>query len=118
MSPNKKVVEEYLARPKRAEVAPYLTEDAEWVEYADGVPVSGVRSRGRAAWVQNLGDAEFRSEVHRLTEEGNVVVAEGTARGASPEGTPWAVRFVDIFELENGKIKRMTSIGAMLKDST
>jgi uncharacterized protein len=117
MSANKKVVEDYLGRAKRAEVSPFLTEDAEWVEYAEGVPSLGVRSRGKAAWIHNLGDAEFRTETHRLTEEGNVVVAEGTARGTSKEGTPWAVRFVDVFEFENGKIRRMTSIGAMLKDS-
>jgi len=116
MSTNKKVVEAYIARRKRSEVAPLLTEDAEWVEYADGAPASGVSSRGRAAWIQNFGDAEFESKVHRMTEENNVVVVEGTAHGAKKEGGFWTVRFVDVFELEDGKIKRMTSIGAMVKE--
>ena len=116
MSPNKKVVEFYMARRKRAEIAPLLADDAEWIEYADGVPPSGVHSKGREAWIQNFGDAEFTSEIHRMTEENNVVVVEGTARGAKKEGGFWTVRYVDVFEFESGKIKRMTSIGATVKE--
>jgi len=116
MSPNKKLVEEYITRTKRSEVGPFLADHAEWIEYADGVPAAGVHSKGKSAWIQNLGDAEFHSEIHRMTEENDVVVVEGTARGAKKEGGFWSVRFVDVFELKNGKISRMTSIGAMLKE--
>lgn len=52
-----------------------------------------------------------------MTEENNVVVAEGTVRVHKKEDKILTVQFCDIFELENGKIKRLSSYGAMVKDS-
>lgn len=118
VSPNKKVIETYFASTDRAEVAPLLADDVEWVEWGDGVPASGVRTRGRAAFLQNFGTDELRPEISRLTEEGNVVVAEGVAHVHKKDGTSLSVRFCDIFELEKGQVKRLNSFGALLKDST
>jgi len=115
MSQNKKVVESYFAR--RSNVPPLLTDDAEWVEWGDGVPASGVRTRGKDAYVQNLGPEEVQIEVARMIEENNVVVAEGTVRVPTKDRGLLMFRFCDIFELENGKVKRLSSFAAQLKGS-
>jgi uncharacterized protein len=117
MSTNKKLVETYLATTDKSKLGPLLADDIEWVEWADGVPPSGAVTRGKEAHVKNYGDDQLRGEVHRLTEEGNVVVAEGTAHVTKKDGSTLSVRFVNIFELENGKIKRKSSFGALIKGS-
>ena len=117
MSPNKKVIEAHMTAPDRSKAAEFLADDVEWIEWGDGVPPTGVRTRGKAAFVQNYGDDELRAEIARMTEEGNVVVVEGTAHVHKKDGSKLSVRFCDIFELEHGKIKRKSSFGALLKDS-
>jgi ketosteroid isomerase-like protein len=89
----------------------------EWIEWGDGVPASGVRTQGRAAVVQNLGDEEIPTEITRMTEEDNVVVAEGIVRMPKKAGGILIIRFCDIFELENGKVKRLNSYAVKVKDS-
>jgi len=117
MSPNKKVIEAYMASTDRSTVASLLAEDVEWIEWGDGVPATGVRTRGKAAFLQNFGTDELTSEILRMTEEGNVVAVEGIAHVHKKEGNELHVRFVNIFELENGKVQRLTSFGAVLKDT-
>lgn len=117
VSPNKKLIETYLTTTDKSKLGPLLADDVEWVEWGDGVPASGVITRGKEAHLRNYGDDELRGEVHRLTEENNVVVAEGTAHVTKKDGSSLSVRYVDIFELENGKIKRKSSFGALIKDS-
>lgn len=73
--------------------------------------------REKTAFIQNYGDHELRTEVTRLTEESNVVVAEGTARVTKKDGRSLSVLFCDIFELTNGKIQRKSSFGALIKES-
>ena len=114
VSPNKRLVESYLSTTDKSKLGPMLADDIEWVEWGDGVPPSGVVTRGKEAHVQNYGDNKLRSEVHRLTEENDVVVAEGTARVTTKDGKHLSVRFVNIFEVENGKIKRKSSFGALI----
>lgn len=114
MSPNKKLIETYLATADRAQAAPLLDEEVEW---GDGVPATGVRTRGRAAFLQNFGTDELRCEITRLTEENNVVVAEGIAHVHKKDGHDLRVRFCNLFEVENAKIKRLSSYGALLQDS-
>jgi ketosteroid isomerase-like protein len=117
MSPNKKVIESYFAGTDRSKVAPLLADDVEWIEWGDGVPPTGVRTKGKAAFIQNFGSDELHCEISRLTEENNVVVAEGTVRVHKKEGRELRVQFCNIFELENGKITRKSSFGALVKDS-
>jgi uncharacterized protein len=117
MSPNKKIIETHLTSTDRSEVASFLADDVEWIEWGEGVPATGVRTRGKAAYIQNSGDDELRTQITRMTEENNVVVAEGTVRVHKKEGRVFSVQFCDIFELENGKIKRKSSYAALLKDS-
>ena len=118
MSPNKKLIETYLATTDKSKLRSLLTDDVEWVEWADGVPASGAITRGKEAHIENYGDDKLRGEVHRLTEEDNVVVAEGTAHVLKKDGSSLSVRFVNIFEVENGKIRRKSSFGALIKDAT
>jgi len=117
MSPNKKLIETYLATSDKSKLGPLLADDVEWIEWGDGVPATGVITRGKEAHLKNYGDDELRSEIHRLTEENNVVVAEGTAHVTKEDGSSLSVRYVNIFELEKGKIKRKSSFGALIKDS-
>ena len=117
MSANKKLVETYLTTTDKSKLGPLLADDVEWVEWGDGVPPSGVVTRGRDAHLKNYGDDKLRGEIHRLTEENNVVVAEGTAHVTKNDGSSLSVRYVNIFELDHGKIKRKSSFGALLKGS-
>ncbi len=123
MSPNKEVIETYLASwtTDRPTALSCLTEDVERVEWADGFPDSGVPQRGKAAINQNLGDPEttkkIRTEISRMTEENNVVVAEGTVRVPKKEGGFIALKFCNVFELENGKVKRWATFTAEVKNS-
>lgn len=116
-SPNKRVVETYLHRDL-SKIGSLVADDVEWVEWVDGVPSTGSRNQGKAAIVQNVGDDQLRNEITRMTEEGNVVVVEGICHVTKKDGSSLNVRFCNIFEVENGKIKRQDSFGALLKDST
>ena len=117
MGPNKKVIEAHLAAKSPSKAAEHLADDVEWIEWADGVPATGIRTQGKAAFIQNYGDDEIRNEILRMTEENNVVVVEGTAHVHKKDGRNFAVRYCNIFELEDAKIKRKSSFGALLKDS-
>jgi uncharacterized protein len=116
MSPNKKLVETYLNTADKSTLGGLLADDVEWVEWVDGVPATGAVTRGKEAHIKNFGDDRLRGEIHRLTEEGNVVVAEGTAHVTKKDGQTLSVRFVDIFEIESGKIQRKSSFGALIKN--
>ena len=115
MTPNKKIIEAYYAS-KGTEYAGCLADDVELVEWADGVPPKGIQTHGKTAFVENRGTRDYGTEIARMTEENNVVVVEGTARGAKKDGGSWQVEFCDIFELENGKVNRLRAFGASVKD--
>ncbi|MFZ0829523.1 MAG: nuclear transport factor 2 family protein [Thermoplasmata archaeon] len=117
MCPNKELVQTYLATTDKSKLGSLLADDVEWVVWGNGVPASGAITRGKESYIKNYGTDELRDEVHRLTEENNVVVAEGTAHVTRKDGHSRSVRFVDIFELEDGKIKRKSSFGAIIKNS-
>lgn len=116
MSSNKQVIESYFAS-KGTEYGRLLADDVELVEWGDGVPATGVRTQGNAAFIENRGQRKYPVQIVRMTEENNVVIVEGTARGPKKEGGFWRVQFCDIFELESGKVKRLSSFGAEVKDS-
>ena len=117
MSPNKKIVESHIAARDKRNLADLLTDDVEWVEWADGVPPEGARRKGKLAFVENFGDDELTGEVVRMIEEGNSVVVEGVAHVMKKDGKRFDVRYVNIFDLEKGKIRRKSSYGALLKGS-
>jgi len=56
--------------------------------------------------------------VTRMTEEHNVVVAEGSVRSARKDGGVLSAVFCDVFEMQGGKIKRLTSYLMETKEET
>jgi ketosteroid isomerase-like protein len=115
-TPNKALVRSYY-ESKGTEYSRLLADDVVLIDWDIGVPVSGAVTRGKAAYLQNRGDREFQSQIVRMTEEGNVVVVEGFARGSKKEGGTWTVHFCDIYEIEDGRVKRVSTHGVDLKES-
>lgn len=70
-------------------------------------------SRGKAAFDKEIGNEAFVGHpdivVTRMIEEDDVVVAEGSVRTHKRDGTELRLRFCDVFVMEAGKIKRLTS---------
>ncbi len=124
VSPNKEVVNTYfagLSNLDRAALSACLAEDVERVEWADGFANSGVPQKGRASVIQNIdrpADVSMRTEVTRMTEEDNIVVAESVIRLSKKEGVFLTLKACSIFELENGKIKRLNSFTVEVKNAT
>jgi ketosteroid isomerase-like protein len=116
MSPNKQVVETYqasLGNLDWAAVATCLTEDVERVEWADGFPSSGVPVRGKAEVVKSMeAPRKFLVQATRMTEENDVVVAECIVRVPLEHGGVFVGQCCTIYDLKNGKIKRMSSFVA------
>jgi uncharacterized protein len=115
LSANKKLVESYYAS-RGTEYARLLAEDVELVDWDIGVPATGAVTKGKAAYVQNRKNREFNSEITRMTEENNVVVVEGFARGVKKDGGSWTVHFCDAYEIEDGKLKRISTHGVDVKE--
>ena len=110
MSENKRTVDRYLAGFRvsdHAEILSCLTDDVEW-------EIPGTfHSRWKAAFDKEIENEAFVGRpdiaVSRLIEEGDVVVAEGTVRAQKRDGGALNLRFCDVFVLQAGKIKRLTS---------
>jgi ketosteroid isomerase-like protein len=45
----------------------------------------------------------------RMTEENDVVIAEGRVLARREDGTTLALAFCDVFEMQNGRIRRLVS---------
>jgi uncharacterized protein len=122
MSPNKKVVETYqtsLANLDWVAVASCLTDDVERIEWADGFAESGVPVRGKATVVKGMETPrKFQIQPIRVTEENNVVVTECVVRVPLADGREFVGQSCSIYELENGKIRRMSSFVAENKHPT
>ncbi len=113
MSANKKLLERYFASLGDLDfttVASCMADDVERIEWADGFPMSGVPKRGRANVIKEMeAPRKFQIRPLRMVEENNVVVAEEEVRVPKPEGGFFVGRALGIYELENGKLKRMSS---------
>jgi ketosteroid isomerase-like protein len=110
VSRNKETVQKYMdayARTDHAGVLSCLTEDVEWL-----LP-GAFHVQGREAFDQQIENDAFVGSpairVTRLTEEHDVVVAEGTARTARKEGGFLDLVFCDVFVMEDAKIRHLTS---------
>ncbi len=111
MSPNKKVVEDYMACFSRQDwtgMAALVTDDVERWEVGAPKP-----SHGKQEFDQEIRPgpdvSELRATVSRMFEEGDVVAAEGSVQVSLKDGKVIDVRYCDIFEFEDGKIKRLTA---------
>ena len=110
MTDNKKTVEAYMdgfRRTDRAQILACLTDDVEW-----HIP-GAFTSQGKDAFSSHIVDDGFVERplitVTRLTEEDDVVVAEGTVRTERTDGRVMNLAFCDVFELAGGRIRRLTS---------
>jgi uncharacterized protein len=90
-----------------------LSEDVEWE--APGA----FRLRGREGFAREMANPAYVHPpditVTRLIAEGDVVVAEGRVRTIAREGGEVHIAFCDVFELESGRIRRLTSYLMELK---
>jgi uncharacterized protein len=110
MSKNKRTVQEYMdgfTRSDHARILACLTDDVEWI-----IP-GFFRSQGKADFDKEIENEAFVGSptitVTRLTEENDVVVAEGSVRSARRDGGSLHAVFCDVFEMRDGKIARLTS---------
>ena len=110
MSRNKQTVQRYMdafTRSDHAEILSCLTDDVEWV-------VPGIfHLTGKIAFDKEIENDAFVGspaiEVTHMTEEGDTVVAEGRVRSAKRDGGFLNAVFCDVFEMEDTKIKHITS---------
>jgi len=110
MSRNKQTVQKYMdafARTDHAGVLSCLADDVEWV-----IP-GAFHITGKDAFDKEIENDAFVGSptisVARMTEEHDVVVAEGSVRSARRDGGILNAVFCDVFEMQDAKIRRLTS---------
>jgi ketosteroid isomerase-like protein len=110
MTENKRTVDKYMdgfRRGDHGQVLSCLSDDVEWE-----TPGAFLLS-GKDAFDREIENAAFVGSptiiVTRLIEENDVVVAEGSARTQRKNGDVLNLRFCDVFVMQTGKIKRVTS---------
>jgi ketosteroid isomerase-like protein len=110
MSDNKRTVQRYIEgfrTTDRETILSCVTEDVEW-------EIPGLfRAEGRVAFNSHIVDPGFSGnpmiDLVRMTEENDVVIAEGRVLARREDGTTLALAFCDVFEMQNGRIRRLVS---------
>ena len=118
MSENKRTIEQYMEgfrRSDHAMVLSCLTDDVEWV-------IPGMfHATGKAAFDKEIENEAFVGRpaitVSQMIEEGDVVVAEGSVRAAKRAGGDLNLVFCDVFTMRGGKVRRLVSYLAEVKDA-
>jgi ketosteroid isomerase-like protein len=110
MTPNKQTVERYMdgfRETDRAQILSCLTDDVEWL-----IP-GFFHTRGRDEFATHIVDEGFAGKpvitVTRMTEEDDVVVAEGSVRAGRSDGSVMNLVFCDVFEMRGAKIRKLVS---------
>jgi len=110
MSENKKTVERYMdgfRKSDHAQILSCLTEDVEWEM------LGMFHLVGRDAFDKEIENPAFVGRptitVTRMIEEHDIVVAEGAVQAQRKDGGVLNVVFCDVFAMERGKIKRLTT---------
>jgi ketosteroid isomerase-like protein len=113
-SGNQATVDTYMEgfrRGDHAMVLGCLTDDVVW-----DIP-GAFRLTGKAEFDKHILDDAFVGKptitVTRTTEQDGVVVAEGAVSCARKDGGVLNARFCDVFELRDGRIRKLTSYLAM-----
>lgn len=116
MTQNKKTVEIYMEgfrRSDHAMILSCLTDDIEWE-----MP-GGFRLVGKEAFDKEIENPAFVGsptlDITRVTEENDVVVAEGAARAKRADGGLLNAVFCDVFLMRDGKIRRLISYVVEIK---
>ncbi|HVF40371.1 MAG TPA: nuclear transport factor 2 family protein [Gemmatimonadaceae bacterium] len=110
ISENKRAVERYtdaFSRHDHEQVLSCLTDDVEW-------EIPGMfHVVGRDAFDKEIENDAFIGRpdirVTRMTEESDVVIAEGSVWAQKRSGEPLNLKFCDVFEMRGGKISRLIS---------
>ncbi len=109
MTANKSTVQKFMdaiSKANHAVVLSCLTDDAEWV-------IPGVfHEKGKDAFVKQIkseGLVRCAITVTRMTEENDVVAAEGNVQVAQTDGGLKNTDFCDVFVLQDAKIKHLTA---------
>lgn len=117
MSQNKLTIQTYIDgfnKSDHAQILGCLTDGVEWI-----IP-GYIHLVGKDAFDKEIENAAFVGrptiQIARLTEENDVVIAEGSVRSKKRAGGFLNALFCDVFELEDAKIKRLTSFLAELGD--
>ena len=110
MTQNKKTVETFMdgfRKTDRAQILSCLTDDVQWE-----LP-GAFKAHGRDEFNQHIVSDGFVSNpqitVTRLTEENDVVIAEGAVQTEQKDGTVLHLVFCDVFVMLDGKIRQLTS---------
>lgn len=115
---NIRTVERYMdgfRRTDRPQILSCLSEDVEW-------EIPGfLRVRGKAEFDTHIVDEGFVGSpeivVTRMLETNGIVFAEGTVRTQRSDGTLVNLVFCDVFEMQDGRIRRLTSYLMEVKGS-
>jgi uncharacterized protein len=110
MTDNKRTVNRYMEgfrRSDHAQILSCLTEDVEW-------ELPGLfHLRGKQAFDKEIENEAFVGRpditITRLTEENDVVVAEGSVRTRRKGGEALMLRYCDVFVMQDGKIRQLIS---------
>lgn len=107
---NKHTVETYLdgfRLTDRERILSCLTDDVEWV-----IP-GAFHARGKHEFATHIVDEGFAGQpeiaISRFIESDDAVVAEGSVRAPKTDGTVMDLVFCDVFDMRNGKIRRLVS---------
>lgn len=110
MTENKQTVQKYMEafnKTNHSEVLSCLTNDIEWV-----IP-GAFHIKGKPAFDNEIENDAFVGsptiKVTRMTEEHDVVIAEGSVRAARRDGGLLNAVFCDVFVMHGAKIKHLTS---------
>ena len=110
MIDNKRTVERYMEAfgvGDHAEVLACLADDVEWE-----VPGTFQLS-GKEAFDREMANPAFTGTPHitvtRVISDGDIVIAEGSVRTQTAKGEELELRFCDVFELRDGRIRKLTS---------
>ena len=110
MTLNRRTVETYMEGFRRTDhgmILDCLNEDVEWI-------IPGIfHIRGKEAFDREIENDQFIGKpiitIARMSEEKNVVVAEGTVRAQRRDGAYFELAICDVFDMRDGKISRLVS---------
>lgn len=117
MTHNKQTVQKYIkgfTRSDHGQILSCLSDDVEWL-MPGAFHLSGKDAFDKE--IENeafVGSPEIR--ITRMTEENDVVVAEGIVRCARRAGGFLNAVFCDVFLMQDAKIKQLTSYLVEIKD--
>ena len=110
MTENKKTVQQYIEgfiSGDHEKILACLTDDIVW--YMPGI----FHLTGKEAVDNEIENDNFEGsptiKLNRMTEENNIVVAEGSVQSRIKAGGILDALFCDVFQMKNGKIKQLTT---------